>query len=834
MKQKEQPELKPEAPRRVEVDRALCEGCGLFEQCDVSFTLTYVPEGWTGRVLCLSGTLGEKDKVPLSIKNPNGKMFRKILKSAGYKKQDFARAVVVRCRPEGEDKPSIKEIRACRPFLLHTINELKPKIVLGLGAIALKSILNENTASIVENRGKLLTMPGLAHKCKIYVTYDPAAVVHGQGYLKEKIRTDLKKMKLPELEHPIIRNPRKALHLGFDTEYSPTSELLTLGISDGSKAISVDQEDSSTKVVEVIKGAEILYGHSVPGDIDYLIGMGAAKKDWINGRKIRDSYLMARMLEENGERGTYGLENLMCTVFKTKPWKKETQIILKKTGDATQLTVAQRKDRCRLDAWATIKLGQAYEPKLLADSPFPDTHPGLLQLTHRIAMTLHRIGLAGAAVHTKKFHKLGKSWLLETKRLGDLVTRKALKLGMKEFVPTNKNHVRKLVYKKMKLPIVFYTRKTKLPAVDKLALEQHKDKKLIRLLLKYGAVQKLASTWYDSKVKNRKSLKDMIVPFPSGLKDKVQKSLLRFWINSLGAVTGRRSSGGKQEDSNKDSRNSQNWGHIARTIIVSRWPHGKVGIVDYRKLEPCILSWIIGDARMLEYFLHGGGYIDIAKDILGKKVKEGTREYTMIKSLILSIHYNSTDYTMARGLWYKNDIHLSENWDKHLRLTTKMKRKYFAEFPLVKEYIKGQLKLLADYQRIVSPAGRIRHLPHDGPNTKGYKHMQNQAVNQPIQSFASDVVGSAMVDFEEALLKEHKISYADWHYALMTNPTRPPASVLYNEVHDELQLDMHPKSGKRDLELLVEMSKKVPTIRKIVPSFDVKLEVKVTVGDSWQ
>jgi len=114
-----------------------------------------------------------------------------------------------------------------------------------------------------------------------------------------------------------------------------------------------------------------------------------------------------------------------------------------------------------------------------------------------------------------------------------------------------------------------------------------------------------------------------------------------------------------------------------------------------------------------------------------------------------------------------------------------------------------------------------------------YRHLQNQGINFPIQFLASLVTGSAMIDYERALLKEHHLTYVDWHEALLGDPYNLPCSPIINEIHDELLQDRHPEHGERDGEILREAMLGVPTLRALIPEFKIKLSIKVNVGETW-
>lgn len=468
----------------------------------------------------------------------------------------------------------------------------------------------------------------------------------------------------------------------------------------------------------------------------------------------------------------------------------------------------------------------------------------LITFTHKIAMSLHRVGLAGAAVDLKRFHKLGKEWTRSAIKTKDLVVRHALKAGMKEFVPTNDNHIRELLYQRYKLPVLDKTRKSRLPAVDKPALKkllmEDKENVFIRDLIEFNNSDKLASTWYgrdNGKSNTKPSVKDLIQQFPDEHTCRNDLGLLHFWIFPLRARTGRRSSGGGEEG-DPEARNSQNWHPTARGVIVSRWRNhkrpGNIAILDFSRLEVVLMGWRSRDDKLIYYFTTGPGYEGIAKELWGQDVEKDTPIYKATKAIVLGVNYNMQDWKMAHDLWYKCGLKLSSDFRKHVARTGRKRKEYLRMFPDLKRYIRNRIREVTATQQVVSPTGRIRHMPHHGPDSEGFWHIRNAAINYPIQSFASDITGGAIVDYERRLLKEHKMSYKEWHNALLTNPFDPPASPVFNEVHDELDLDLHPKSGKKDLDLLVDCMEQCETVKKLVPGFKLNLKVDVEVIERWR
>lgn len=662
---------------------------------------------------------------------------------------------------------------------------------------------------------------------KVYATYDPASVLKGGYEFEKRIIEDLGRFTTRQLRSPVAGSPSgNSTVLGFDTEYSATGELLTVGFADANQSRAIETSGKwQAEAKKILKSAQVICGHSVEGDLDYLVKNKLCLEKWLRGKDVYDSFLLARMVDENRGRGGYNLQSLLLSECNFSEWKSETEALLKKTNNAADWTPDQRTERCRLDAWATRILCERFAPQIDKE---------LYSFTASIAMSLHRVGLAGAAINLRLFHKLGRGWKQEAERLRQKITRYAHSKGVSEFVPTKDDHLREILYKKLHYPVLSKTEKGGLPQVNKATLQKiiadcEGNHVFIKYLLEFNKVDKLASTWYGSEMEGRKkSVGELIQNIPGS----PNLGLLHFWIYSLRARTGRRASGGGEEG-DPESRNSQNWPPAARKVVVSRWKNGKIAICDFTRLEVVLMGWRAGDEKLLDYFLNGSGYIGVAKEFWGQDVKEGTPLYKGTKSLVLGLDYNMGWYKLALDLWNKAGLRLSEDWNEHCAETKRVRKRYLAMFSGLRRYIRDRITEVTDTQQVVSPSGRIRHLSHHGPDSEGFWHIRNAAVNQPIQSFASDVTGGAVIDYEAALLREHNLSYLDWHRALSNTPWDPPCSPVFNEVHDELDLDLHPKSGKRDLEILVDCMENVRSLKKLVPGFDLKLKVDVKVRKDW-
>ncbi|MBP5157601.1 MAG: uracil-DNA glycosylase [Treponema sp.] len=95
-------------------------------------------------------------------------------------------ANIVKCRPPHNRDPYPDEEEACSPFLEAQIHILKPKVILALGNIAAKKLLN-TSEGISRLRGRFYDYNGIP----LTATYHPSALLHNET-LKRPAWEDLK------------------------------------------------------------------------------------------------------------------------------------------------------------------------------------------------------------------------------------------------------------------------------------------------------------------------------------------------------------------------------------------------------------------------------------------------------------------------------------------------------------------------------------------------------------------------------------------------------------------------------------------------------------------
>jgi len=87
---------------------------------------------------------------------------------------------VLKCRPPNNRDPLAGEVEQCEPYLIHQINLIQPKLIVALGRVAGKTLLNVES-SLKSMRGVLHDY----HGTPLLVTYHPAALLRNPNWKPE-------------------------------------------------------------------------------------------------------------------------------------------------------------------------------------------------------------------------------------------------------------------------------------------------------------------------------------------------------------------------------------------------------------------------------------------------------------------------------------------------------------------------------------------------------------------------------------------------------------------------------------------------------------------------
>lgn len=140
-----------------------------------------------------------EDKTGVVFQGKSGELLDKILAASGFtrNKQIFI-SNIVKCRPPDNRVPNDTEKTACLPYLYRQIEIINPKIIILLGATALKGLISPN-AKITQIRGQWINWQNRL----VIPTYHPSALLRNQN-LKRPVWDDFKNVvaKYRELVNP--------------------------------------------------------------------------------------------------------------------------------------------------------------------------------------------------------------------------------------------------------------------------------------------------------------------------------------------------------------------------------------------------------------------------------------------------------------------------------------------------------------------------------------------------------------------------------------------------------------------------------------------------------
>lgn len=171
--------------------------------CKLSETRTNVVFGEGNRnadIMCVGEGPGYyEDQQGVPFVGKSGKLLDKILDVCGFSRQEHVFiGNIVKCRPPNNRDPLPEEREACIPYLYKQIELINPKIIILLGATALKGLIDPN-ARITKVRGQWMEW----NNRLVMPTFHPSALLRNEK-LKRPAWEDFKKVvaKYRELVNP--------------------------------------------------------------------------------------------------------------------------------------------------------------------------------------------------------------------------------------------------------------------------------------------------------------------------------------------------------------------------------------------------------------------------------------------------------------------------------------------------------------------------------------------------------------------------------------------------------------------------------------------------------
>lgn len=120
---------------------------------------------------------------------PAGQLLTKIIEAIGLTRDQVYIANVIKCRPPQNRNPELDEVQTCEPFLFQQLDVIRPRVVVALGAFAVRTLLRSEQ-SISRLRGQVFDYRG----AKLVPTFHPAFLLRSPDR-KRDVWEDMKKVR---------------------------------------------------------------------------------------------------------------------------------------------------------------------------------------------------------------------------------------------------------------------------------------------------------------------------------------------------------------------------------------------------------------------------------------------------------------------------------------------------------------------------------------------------------------------------------------------------------------------------------------------------------------
>ena len=126
----------------------------------------------------------EEDRIGVPFVGQAGQLLDRMLKSIGLSRDQTYITNIIPWRPPGNRTPSQEEVSLMKPFILKHIQLKKPEIILALGGVSAKTILDVQTG-ILKLRGKIHNKNfGLEKPIVVLPTLHPAYLLRAPAQKK--------------------------------------------------------------------------------------------------------------------------------------------------------------------------------------------------------------------------------------------------------------------------------------------------------------------------------------------------------------------------------------------------------------------------------------------------------------------------------------------------------------------------------------------------------------------------------------------------------------------------------------------------------------------------
>lgn len=795
-------------PERFPFRNPKCTLCSLHREADTVCMMGAGPA--PSKIMIVGEAPGEQEDLEGEpFVGASGQLLNAMLAAVGIDRwEDCYVTNVAKCRPPENDAPSRADVKTCvAAYLGEELQVVNPKFILLLGNSALQGVVGKS--GITKHRGSVYEARG----SKIFATFHPAAVLRNPRY-RGLVEADLQRFArlvrgqrspTPRTKTQIIRKREHlkwlvykilaAKELSIDIETycdhpQGTNYQEYRGAHSMIVSISFTWEEGQAAVVPLyheetpwkdvarvqrILGAAIAQakaknvGHNFKYDARWMHAKGMPLHQHF------DTMLALHMLDENRPKGLKPASQVFLGA--------DAYDVGEELGNAYTMPLKRLALYNGKDTDYTLRLYHRFRDEM---RQHPRTARVFTKLMMPASNALVEVERTGIQLDMER-------WTERFQKASEVEDR--LREYMLQFVPKDKRdtfnfaspkQVGEWLFGDLGLPIIERTKTGAPSSKESVLLQLGKDHKPVRAMLKWRKWKKYMTTYF--------------LPWRDFRDD---QDRIHPTYKLFGTVTGRLSCADPNlQQVPRDP--------FIRGILGAR-PGWTLVVADYSQVELRIAAMMANETTMLGQFARGEDiHMLRAMRMTSKAESDITKEERKAaKPVSFGFLYGMgapkfVDY--ARDSY---DVHFEPEEAEAVR------RGFFADYPKLLDWHDRQRRLARKYGQVQNPIGRIRHLPDIHSKDRGVQgEAERQAINSPVQSFASDLMLLALIEL-------HNMMPAD-------------EAVVVGTVHDsilcEVRDDVVPQWTKLIKDTMEDMS---IVKRKFGTEVTVPIVADIEVGSHW-
>jgi uracil-DNA glycosylase family 4 len=749
-----------------------------------------------------------EDESHKAFVGPSGVLLTELLTEAGLKRSDCYITNVAKCRPPGNRTPTKVEIRTCvDEYLESEIDRIHPRYILTLGNSALQGLTGKS--GIKKHRGSVFRYGD----AQLLATLHPAAALRNP-YLRPELRADFqrlgrmvrkekegtptklriikRKSQLDALIKLLMHEPVIAWDLetyAFDNGIRLKGKQVTSGLQEWREesrivCVSVAWEEGETAVIPIHhksspwKDPEATLQKLKPvferQDCKYIAQNGKFDCRYLASRKIYnpltfDTMLAAHMLDENRSKGLKPLAEVLLGV---DAWG-----IGEDVKDAYNTPLRRLCTYAAKDADFTLRLYYKFRAQLKEEPRTARIFKLLMMPASDMFVKVERRGI----------------WV-DMQRVDERLEKaqgvvKKLKRMMYKHMPEEKRPQKPDLDKrqtKKYLKEIAGLKGGAWSTDESVLLQLAREHEAVRIMLKYRKWSKYLDTY--------------LLPLKYKHTDSTGRTHPTYKL--FGTVTGRLSC------------SDPNLQQIPRNpflrAVIGAPPGWKFIEADYSQIELRIAAMLAHDTNLLRVFHEGRDpHMEMAIEISGLPESKITSE---IRKQAKPVNFG---YLYGMG-WEKFITYARDNYEVEFseQQAKAVRDLFFRRWSRLKAWHERQRRIVRNHGRVQSPIGRIRHLPDVYSQDKEVRaEAERQAINSPVQSFASDLMLVSALQ--------------------LNNRLDPARCFIVGSIHDALGFQVQEEHVEESVDTIRRVMLKPPVSRLFGARLTVPIDVEIKVGQHW-